>query len=90
MASSPMARARRAGRRALSSLRRWLGRRILTRLLTPRVPRTARQTVGVCSRCGVRFAGPRNRVELAQRVLRAHERICPGGNRQSEVATPVG
>lgn len=47
-------------------------------------------TVGACAVCGVRFGGlPERRTEL-EHVLRAHERICPGGTREGEIVTPFG
>jgi len=44
--------------------------------------------VGVCRRCGVRFAGrPHHRLAVLG-VLRAHESVCPGGDRDAEWAAP--
>jgi hypothetical protein len=73
----------------LASLRRWFRRRTrLPRLLVSRVPRGARQIVGTCAACGVAFEGPRSRQADVEQVLRAHQRICPGGDRAGEMVTP--
>jgi len=47
-----------------------------------------RDAVRPCSACGVLFVGPPERRAHVEHILRVHERICPGGSRSGDVATP--
>jgi len=68
--------------------RRARRRSILIRLLVTKPHRRAEHVVGACSTCGVKFVGPGDRSAQLERVLWAHEELCPGGRREHEVVTP--
>jgi hypothetical protein len=58
------------------------------RVLPRRARRRAVRSVGSCRTCGVVFAASEDERRKVEQVLRAHERICPGGRRRHEVVTP--
>jgi hypothetical protein len=46
--------------------------------------------IGACHRCGVRFGARAVDAADTLATLRAHERICPGGNRLRDIVIPLG
>ena len=67
----------------IRTYQRWVGR-----LLNFRTVRRPPATVGACGICGVRFAGKTEQWSGVEQVLRAHESICPGGDRGDETVVP--
>ena len=63
-------------------------RQWVPRLLLNRIVRRPPDAVGACDKCGVAFAGLTERWGAVEQVLRAHESICPGGQRWGEVVRP--
>jgi hypothetical protein len=53
-------------------------------------PRSRLSLIGACSRCGVRFGSSPIDVLDTQVSLAAHERVCPGGSRTSDLVIPLG
>jgi hypothetical protein len=44
--------------------------------------------VGTCDRCGVTFVAKEDHYVAVREVLRVHEIVCPGGDRDGEWAAP--
>src|SRR4029077_12773299 len=53
-------------------------------------PRARLSLIGACSRCGVRFGSSPGDILDTRVSLAAHQRICPGGSRTSELVIPLG
>jgi hypothetical protein len=49
----------------------------------------ARTRVGICARCGVTFVASDADRRVTGAALRAHERVCPGGDRSGETVEPM-
>lgn len=64
------------------------GFRWVPRLMRTRIVRRSDRTVGQCCECGVAFAGSVEQSAGVAQVWRAHESVCPGGDRAGEVVHP--
>lgn len=58
------------------------------RLMRTRIVRHPARTVGKCCACSVAFGGTVEQAASVEQVLRAHESICPGGERDGELVLP--
>lgn len=65
-----------------------MGFRWVPKLMQSEIVRRAGRTVGRCCECGVAFAGQVEQSAGIEQVWRAHESICPGGERAGEVVCP--
>jgi len=63
-------------------------RTLVSRLLSPRIPRRLPRSTGICPACGVTFVASVDRYDETEEIFRVHRSICPGGDHSGDVVTP--